>query len=123
MKKRNVGFVVVVAAIAIIIASCSTTSQVSNIIMYDNSVLMAREFDILSQEAVRIEIEQVEHAARSAVTKSTHDRIMEKVKETYPSANDVLIISLEAVGKVTTTRSGSTEHFTYIANVFPIKFR
>ena len=123
MVKRKVGFIVVVVAVMIILLSCSTTSQVSTIIMYDNSALMAKNYDILSQNIIRLEIVQIENTRRTAETRSIHDRILEKVRVTYPNADDVLITSLEAVGRVTTKRSVSTEHFTYLVNVFPIKFR
>ena len=122
-KRFWVGMLVMVLVSIMVLAGCSTTSQVSNVIMYDNAPLMARPYDILSQTVVRVEIVQVESARRSTTTRSIHDRVLENVKETYPNADAVLVSSIEAVGKVTTSRSGTTESYTYVINVFPIKYR
>jgi len=103
------------------------TSQVSNIIVYDNSVIMSRPYDRLSQDVVRLELSQVESSGISlstntATTRTLYDRILGKCLEVYPNTDAVLIVSLEAVAKSSSTMVSSSAEYTYVANVYPIKY-
>ena len=119
------GILVIMLVFGMVLTGCAT-SQVSSIVIYDNSVLMAKPYDMLSQEIVRLELSQVESSGLSlstqVTTRTIHDRILEKIRETYPNADEVLIVSLEAVAKKTSSMAGNTSpEYTYVANVYPIK--
>ena len=125
MVKRKICLGMVLLGFGIFLIGCATSQQVSSGITHDNSVLMAKEFDILSREIVRVEIPQIEPARRGAsAARSVNDRILETLREGYPNTDAVLIASQEAVGITTSSAmGGGTQQFIYVIYAFPIKYR
>jgi len=118
--------IILLLLISLFIIGCATSNVFSTIEVFDNNVLMLKPHDILSNDLVRIELPQVEvRAATQSTTRTIYDRILEQVKVRYPTADAVLIATFETVASssldIMTGQTKTT--YTYVATVFPIKYR
>jgi len=120
----------ILSTIFFLLLNSCTSYQVSesNLVIYDNSVLMSKPYDMLTNNILRIEIGQAEATTQKSsqvIKKTTVDRILEIVRTSYPNADSILIVSLESliVSERDMFFGGVTNRYTYVANVIPIKFR